>query len=88
VNNQETFQLKLREAARTTSHKDYADALRWAADKIENDVRLLLDEPNEINLRALNGTWAYAQRILDKLPPEPDPQAPLAGSPKPARLAA
>lgn len=82
-----TFVKELRDAAMGCSNESYRSLLRTAADMIMSHTTALSNNPTRINMIALVGTWAHAERLLKTLPQEAPP-APLAGSPEPARLAA
>lgn len=80
-----SFLLELRDAAKGCSNIDYRALLRGAADNLEIDIEHFSNFPTTDALTVLNGSWAYAARVLSNLPAEGTP-APLAGSPEPTRL--
>ena len=82
-----TFLKKLRDAAMECSNVDYRLRLRQAADDVEVALGWLHKEPTEVNMRAVIGFWANAERIFENRPKEGTP-SPISGSPEPARLAA
>lgn len=82
-----TFLLKIRTAAMQCSNVDYRQALQLAADELAGRISILYGEPTEDNMRALQGAWACATRLVKEIPPEGSTD-PLGGSCEPARLAA
>lgn len=78
----------LREAKRTCANKQWRAMLDEAANLLDAATRLFVRENTKAAMIALNGAWAYAERILKEAPPVVDPQPPLAGAPEAARLAA
>ena len=82
-----TILLKLRNAAKDCSNKDYSKALRLQADEIAGRLTIVHHDPTDENMQSLNGVWSKASRLLKNIPPEGDP-APLGGDAEPARLAA
>lgn len=61
-----SFPQELRNQALCHYDADVRRQLTWAANKIESDIRLLSRNPTEVNLRAVNGSWAYALRLQHK----------------------
>lgn len=82
----ETLTKQLRDAAKQCSNVDYRQTLRDAADQLEEAIDELFAEPTRDSMIALNGAWAYAERVLKNVPEEADP-TPLSGSTAPAVLA-
>lgn len=79
---------ELRGAAMTCINVDYRSLLRCMADAVQVHVEDLRRMPSTENMTTLNGVWSKAVAVLDGVPAEADPNAPLAGSPEAARLAA
>lgn len=78
---------RLREAARLCSNMPYAAALRDIADRLNLAIADFWQNQNAEAMRAMNGIWGNADRILKNTPPEGTPD-PTSGDVEPARLAA
>lgn len=67
----------LREVAMNQVNVDVRYVLRGAADSLDKAVIAFANNPNEINLREVNGLWAYSVRVLTATNEAPQPSAPL-----------
>lgn len=82
-----TFLLQLRNALKECSNIDYRETMKRAADTLDERIEAFTIQPDREAIIALNGAWAYAERVLKNKPEEGTP-APLSGPTEPARLAA
>lgn len=73
-----TFLKQLRDAAAACTNPDYKARLKLAADELQAAINGLHAEPDEDNMKYLNGLWALAHRVLKNTPHEADPQPPSA----------
>lgn len=76
-----TFLLELRDAAKRCSHKKWRQAMIDAADPLSHAIDAFVFKPSRENLTELNSRWAYAERVLKRMPPEGTPD-PLSGAPE------
>lgn len=60
----ETILLRLRNAAKAEPNSDNREHLKWNADLLQAALRELNDQPTTEAMLLVNGTWAYAERLL------------------------
>lgn len=56
----------------------YREVLRTGADELAAAIDVFTEGPTSANLAQVNSLWAKCWRILENVPPEKDPNAPLA----------
>lgn len=83
-----SFLLELRKAADRCTKVEYRDALRQAANHVALAFAAVDRTMSTDDMRVLVSAWTVAAVMLKGAPPEADPNAPLAGAPEAARLAA